>query len=194
MSEEVALSRAPTVIDLQSQLAAAHEQLAIAESTVTLWRDAGTALVSAPSLAHRGVAWRTMQQLLREAEAGAGELRRLRQELEETRKERWECQSCGAEFPHINGDATTQRCSKCVEAGVLGRELERSQTQLIESERRAADARNDRNIMRQALDEIDRHVVGAYETDGGSVEPCEECGDMREIASQALALVKAVAK
>lgn len=46
--------------------------------------------------------------------------------------------------------------------------------------------------MRTALDQIDRHVVGAYETDSGSVEPCDECGEMREIASQALALIKKV--
>lgn len=38
-----------------------------------------------------------------------------------------------------------------------------------------------------AARQIDRHVVGAYETDSGSVEPCDECGEMREIACQALA-------
>lgn len=192
MSTEVELSTADTLTSLQSQLAAAHEALAIAESTVTLWRDAGVTLLDGVSPEVRAGALGAMKRLLRDAEAGAGELGRLRQELKETRKERWECQSCGAEFPHINGDATTQRCSKCVEAGVLGRELERSQTQLIESERRAADARNDRNIMRQALDEIDRHVVGACEAPFSDMpEPCEACGDMREIASQALALVRA---
>lgn len=45
--------------------------------------------------------------------------------------------------------------------------------------------------LRTALDQIDRHIVGAYETDSGSVEPCEECGEMREIAAQALAATKA---
>lgn len=44
---------------------------------------------------------------------------------------------------------------------------------------------------RAALDQIDRHRVGAYETDGGSVEPCDECGEMRDIAAQALQTMKA---
>jgi hypothetical protein len=38
-----------------------------------------------------------------------------------------------------------------------------------------------------AMRQIDKHVVGAYETDSGSVEPCDECGEMREIAAQVLA-------
>jgi hypothetical protein len=43
---------------------------------------------------------------------------------------------------------------------------------------------------RRALDQIDRHVVGACESAfGGLPEPCEECGEMREIASQALAAI-----
>jgi hypothetical protein len=39
----------------------------------------------------------------------------------------------------------------------------------------------------QAARAIDKHRVGAYETDSGSVEPCDECGEMRDIAAQALA-------
>jgi len=39
----------------------------------------------------------------------------------------------------------------------------------------------------EALRLIDKHVVGAYETESGSVEPCDECGEMREIAAQSLA-------
>jgi chromosome segregation ATPase len=43
---------------------------------------------------------------------------------------------------------------------------------------------------RRALGQIDRHVVGACESSfGGLPEPCEECGEMREIASQALAAI-----
>jgi hypothetical protein len=38
-----------------------------------------------------------------------------------------------------------------------------------------------------ALTAVDKHRVGAYETDSGSVEPCDECGEMRDIAAQALA-------
>jgi hypothetical protein len=42
-----------------------------------------------------------------------------------------------------------------------------------------------------ALKAIDRHIVGACESDsGGMPEPCEECGEMREIASQALAAIE----
>lgn len=33
---------------------------------------------------------------------------------------------------------------------------------------------------------IDKHRVGAYETAAGWVEPCDDCGEMREIAKQAL--------
>ena len=44
---------------------------------------------------------------------------------------------------------------------------------------------------RAALDQIDRHVVGACASDTGDMpEPCEECGEMREIAAQALAAMK----
>lgn len=38
-----------------------------------------------------------------------------------------------------------------------------------------------------AMRKIDKHVIGAYETDTLSVEPCDACGEMREIARQALA-------
>lgn len=38
-----------------------------------------------------------------------------------------------------------------------------------------------------ALDAIDRHKVGAYEVDWSTMpEPCEACGEMREIAAEAL--------
>lgn len=44
---------------------------------------------------------------------------------------------------------------------------------------------------RAALAQIDRHVVGAYAVgDSDMPEPCEECGEMREIAAQALAAIK----
>lgn len=44
---------------------------------------------------------------------------------------------------------------------------------------------------RAALDQIDRHIVGACESPmGGLPEPCEECGEMREIAHQALQAMK----
>jgi hypothetical protein len=47
------------------------------------------------------------------------------------------------------------------------------------------------NAARTALDQIDRHIVGACESDsGGMPDPCEECGEMREIASQALQVMK----
>jgi hypothetical protein len=47
-------------------------------------------------------------------------------------------------------------------------------------------------IARQALDQIDRHVVGscALLYEGDMPEPCEECGEMREIAAQALKAIK----
>ena len=48
---------------------------------------------------------------------------------------------------------------------------------------------------RAALDQIDRHVVGACARDTGAMpEPCEECGEMREIAAQALAEMKEARK
>ena len=37
-----------------------------------------------------------------------------------------------------------------------------------------------------ALEAIDRQTVGAYETDTGSVEPCPECSEMRDLAQNAL--------
>lgn len=42
--------------------------------------------------------------------------------------------------------------------------------------------------LRAALKQIDRHVVGACVSDEDFTmpEPCEECGEMREIAAQAL--------
>lgn len=44
---------------------------------------------------------------------------------------------------------------------------------------------------RRALELIDRHVVGACESPmGGMPEPCEACGEMREIAAQALQTMK----
>ncbi len=45
-------------------------------------------------------------------------------------------------------------------------------------------------VLTKALDQIDRHIIGACESPfGGMPEPCEECGEMREIAHQALAAV-----
>lgn len=45
-------------------------------------------------------------------------------------------------------------------------------------------------IARKALAQIDRHIVGAYAVgDSAMPEPCEECGDMREIAAQALKFI-----
>jgi hypothetical protein len=42
-----------------------------------------------------------------------------------------------------------------------------------------------------ALNAIDRHIVGACEAgSSGMPEPCEECGEMREIASGALVAMK----
>lgn len=47
-------------------------------------------------------------------------------------------------------------------------------------------------VMVKALGQLDRHRVGACESDfGGMPDPCEECGGMRDIASEALARVKA---
>ena len=44
---------------------------------------------------------------------------------------------------------------------------------------------------RAALEEIDRHVVGAHALSWDAMsEPCDECGEMREIASQALAAMR----
>lgn len=55
-------------------------------------------------------------------------------------------------------------------------------------------ARDEIAILKQALDQIDRHVVGAHALSWDAMpEPCEECGEMREIASQALAKAKASA-
>jgi len=47
--------------------------------------------------------------------------------------------------------------------------------------------------LRRALEAIDRHVVGACESPSrGMPEPCEACGEMRDIAHQALAMMKEV--
>jgi hypothetical protein len=73
MSTEVELSTADTITDLRARLAAA-------ESTVALWRDAGTALLHGhPS--DEEEAQVAMVRLLRDPAAGAGELARLRREL-----------------------------------------------------------------------------------------------------------------
>lgn len=52
-------------------------------------------------------------------------LQRLRAETrtqlaeERAQATRWVCASCGAEFPHVPGDADVRRCTKCVEVEVL---------------------------------------------------------------------------
>lgn len=65
----------------------------------------------------------------------------------------------------------------------------------VTDEVRAARAAN--HIMYEALRQIDKHQEGAYTTEegaGANVEACEWCGDMRDIASAALARVKAGGK
>ena len=48
-------------------------------------------------------------------------------------------------------------------------------------------------VARTALEQIDRHVIGACASDTGDMpDPCEECGEMREIAAQSLAEMKEV--
>jgi len=48
----------------------------------------------------------------------------------------------------------------------------------------------ERNHAITALKAIDRHIVGACESAFGMPEPCEECGEMREIAAQALKAIE----
>lgn len=54
-----------------------------------------------------------------------------------------------------------------------------------------AAARAANAIMYEALRQIDKHIVGAYDIGYGSAEPCDECGEMRDIAADALAKLKA---
>ena len=51
-------------------------------------------------------------------------------------------------------------------------------------------AKHERAILLLALKAIDRHVVGACDSAFGSPEPCDECGEMREIAAQALKAIE----
>jgi len=44
-----------------------------------------------------------------------------------------------------------------------------------------------------ALEAIDRHVVGACEGYFGDVDPCPECGEMRDLAQNALDRLRKVA-
>ena len=55
-------------------------------------------------------------------------------------------------------------------------------------------AKHERAILLLALKAIDRHIVGARESAFGMPEPCEECGEMREIAAQALKAIEGGAK
>lgn len=68
-------------------------------------------------------------------------------------------------------------------------------TLTLQAQRNAAEAETAQalialNVAREALDAIDRHVIGACSSAFGMPEPCEECGEMREIASQALKAIK----
>ena len=51
-------------------------------------------------------------------------------------------------------------------------------------------AKHERAIMLLALKAIDRHIVGACPIDEDFPEPCDECGEMREIAAQALKAIQ----
>lgn len=179
------------VVALQSQLGQAREALLLAQADLEAVLTELRTYFTARTYGERGDARVQLKVLAREAHPGAA----LADEVAAARAEHWTCASCGAEFPHIPGDADVQCCTKCVEVDVLNLQIERMisthDMQMAESEHRGAAARNDRNIMRQALDEIDKHVVGAYEVAHSDMpEPCEECGEMREIAAHALALVK----
>ncbi len=64
---------------------------------------------------------------------------------------------------------------------------------LGEMAKRAERAEAELALARAALDQIDKMPVGAYEVDWSNMpEPCEECGEMHEIANQALAAMKKV--
>jgi hypothetical protein len=60
------------------------------------------------------------------------------------------------------------------------------------AEQRSAEREREREqqlitILKKGLDEIDHHIVGAYEVAHSDMpEPCDECVEMREIAEQAL--------
>lgn len=64
------------------------------------------------------------------------------------------------------------------------------QTQRDEAEAETAQTLEALTIAREALEAIDRHVVGECEPPDNFPYPCEECGEMREIAHQALAAMK----
>ena len=71
----------------------------------------------------------------------------------------------------------------CEEEGIV---FDISQPTLVLHNKRAERAEAERDRYRKALDEIDHTSVGACDDDFGDVEPCEQCGDMREIAERAL--------
>jgi len=94
------------------------------------------------------------------------------------------CHRCGLVSYHPM-DIATKYCGNChVFHDALASHDARSADSLLnEVARLQAQLR----LALLALDQIDRHVVGACASDFGDMpEPCEECGEMREIASQAL--------
>lgn len=93
------------------------------------------------------------------------------------------CEECG-EMRDIASAALV------AELAAARAEIERLRT-IVEGELPAV--RMALRVTHKALDQIDKHRVGAYMTDGGddlNPEPCLDCGDMRDIASAALALVR----
>jgi hypothetical protein len=64
---------------------------------------------------------------------------------------------------------------------------ESAQALVNDHERTIRDQRKVIEKYRTALEKIDRHVVGACESDFGDMpEPCESCVEMREITAAAL--------
>ena len=58
-------------------------------------------------------------------EWAAEEIQIRRNQIEEARKTRWKCESCGCEFPHIAFDDDVERCTQCVTVDVQGQMIER---------------------------------------------------------------------
>jgi len=100
--------------------------------------------------------------------------------LYEALEDRHSCENCGGKgsyWTDVDGEAEHEVCDCWIRADHV----------LYHEEHPGAALLTELVAARSALDQIDRHIVGACESEsGGMPEPCEECGEMREIASQAL--------
>lgn len=66
----------------------------------------------------------------------------------------WQCQTCGAQFPHTRGDEDIARCSRCVEVEVLAARVRAIRAELEENRKTLAIVNADRRAVREERDAL----------------------------------------